>query len=146
MGEKISFNTRKIRDYWEMDGKKKKLPGSPVAQAAMRLFLADAGYEIRDINEPKYPKSKRRQWTSVMKTILNNFPFPNKQRRLLEALTSGGSLGINEIADATGSKAPRGLIRDTRKRIKSYQHLRNINIDIGGFRRSKKWLYHLKFS
>lgn len=71
----------------------------------MRLLLAEDGYEIRKIDESKYPKSKRRQWTYVMKTILNNFPFSNKQRRLLEALTSSGSLEINEIADATGSKA-----------------------------------------
>lgn len=112
----------------------------------MRLLLAEDGYEIRKIGASKYPKSQKRQLTSLLKTILRNFPFPKKQLKLLEALTTKGSLEINEITEETGSKAPRGLIRDTRKKIKSYQHLRNINMDIGGVRRGKKWLYYLKFT
>ncbi|MBI2012131.1 hypothetical protein HYS91_05170 [Candidatus Daviesbacteria bacterium] len=127
-----------------MDGRKKKLSMPPIAQAAMRLFLADEGHEIREIDEPKYPKSARRQRTSLFKTIIKNFHFPEKQQKLLEALIIKGSLDINGIAEETNSKAPGRLVTDTRKTIKSYEPLRNMNMGIDKFRRGRKWFYHLK--
>lgn len=125
-----------------MDGSKKKLPGSPVAQAAMRLFLADAGYEIKDTNEPKYPKSKRRQWVNAINVIIQHFPFSPKQKKLLKAFGKKQHLDSLDIKMATGSKDPTALIRDTRKRIRSLQHLKEI-VAIKSYRYGQKWIYNL---
>lgn len=128
-----------------MDGRKKKLPMSRVAQAAMRLLLAEDGYEIRKIDEPKYLKSERRRWNQTINKIIKAFHFSKKEEELLRVLNAEGPLDINQIAEATSSKAPRALIEATRGRIASTQYLRDV-MAIGIFNQGRKRLYYLKFT
>lgn len=114
----------------------------PVAQAAVRLFLAEDGYEIREIVEPKHPISKRRAWVNAINIIIQHFPFSKKQEKLLKAFGKKQYLDSLDIKIATGSKNPVALIRDMRERIKSLQHLKEI-IAIKSYRHGQKWLYNL---
>lgn len=104
--------------------------------AAIRLLAPEEALR-------KKPKSKKRSATETMAIIKRNFPFPDKQSKLLKALITRGSLDTYTLQNITESKDIKALVRDTRKKIKSYEHLRNI-IDIGSFRKGKKWLYRLK--
>lgn len=108
----------------------------------MELLLAEDGDEIRIINETRHPKSKGRQWVSAVNVILQHFPFSQKQKKLLKAFGKKQYLDSLDIKMATGSKDPTALIRDTRKRISSIQHLKEI-VAIKSYRHSQKWIYNL---
>lgn len=121
-----------------MDGRNKKL--SP--RAIMELLLAEDGDEIRKINEPRHPKSKRRQWVNTISIILQHFPFSPKQKKLLKAFGKKQYLDSLDIKMETGSTDPTALIRDMRQKIMSIQHLKEI-MAIKSYRHGLKWNYNL---
>lgn len=130
-----------------MDGRKKKLSMSPVAQAFMRHFLAEDGYEIRKIGESKYQGSEKKRWNQTINRIIKIFHFTKKQKEILKALSSKSPLEINQIVamvGTTNNEAARALINETRKRIKSTQYLKDV-MDIGIFGQGRKRFYTLNF-
>lgn len=126
-----------------MDRKREKLPMSPVAWAALNLFLREQGYDVKKINDSVSLRSDRRVRTKLANIILRYFSFPLKQKKLLKSLAIKVSLDLLDIKTETGTKSPEALIRDTKKRIKSYPILKKL-IDIGSFRKGKKRFYYLK--
>lgn len=126
-----------------MDGKGNKPPMPKVAWAALNLFLREEGYEIRKIGEPGHRKSARKTRTYFRSIIRRYFRFSPKQEKLLNALAAKGSLDSLDIKVATDTKAPRALVRDTRKRIKSHEHLKDF-LDVGSYRKGRQWRYFLK--
>lgn len=109
--------------------------------AIIRYILRQEGYEVRKIRE--FPKSERRIKNSLKSIIRQNFPLAPKQAKLIDALITRSCLDSTDIRVATDTEDPIALVRDTRRRLKSTQYLRDV-IEIESFRQGKRWFYSLK--
>lgn len=119
-----------------MDGER-KYTKERVRLAAERLLSPLAN------NKPKYSLSERRIRVKFINMILRNSHFSPKSSKLLKALAKKDTIDSSDIKIETESIAPRGLVRDTRKKIKSSQYLKD-TFDIGSLRQGRKWIYFIK--
>lgn len=121
-----------------------KLP-PPGVLSVMRALYPGVSATLSG-EKPKARKSLRRTRGELISIIIRNWPFGKMQSKLLKALASPDDyLDRVDIKIATGTKVPKALIRDVRRKIEEDEHLSKI-IAISYTRKNGKRGYHLNFS